>query len=315
MTITVDEALATVGVSPIDVLRAGGAVLDAGDAYLVGSLAQGFGNRGSDIDLHLFTADVRAVTAPYLFFVGDVPVDVEHMPADLVDVLVADLSSDVRTTHAGAVALAAAPTARVRKLLTRWFTALPLLVDQPTLLSELDRIRLVPHLVRGILERVVLTAAVAEIVSAAGRDAGYLWSRCQDAVLDLMCTARGCMPAGEKWLSSRAELVLSAVERRRVSRIDSSPELRRIPSLPAGVDPLGAVRLRRDDDLLTQSIGRSRFYLTRHGRLEPERELVEGGVRQRLSNQANEIVDQLRLGLVRLEVDQPVLTGMLRDVA
>lgn len=105
----VDEALRPVAISTTDVRKLLKDLTDDGDLYLVGSLAAGLGNRGSDVDIQIFVDSDDFTSTPMMFFVERVVVDVQYFklgsPASLVplDCPTADIAG-------GPCALGAPPT-------------------------------------------------------------------------------------------------------------------------------------------------------------------------------------------------------------
>ncbi|MGQ0838820.1 hypothetical protein [Actinokineospora sp.] len=304
----ITAALGRVGTSVGDVVDVCGSILDTGTPYLVGSLAQGFGNRGSDVDIHLFVPDLARATPPFLCFIGSVPVDIEHFPATLPRELSDALDTEFVAAGIGPIAVAPRLDRTVRARLTRWLTAMPLTAGPP-LLDAGRRAVVEAHLMRHALTRTLIRGAIA---AAAGRLDPYAWRRCGAGVLDLMCAARGWPPIGDKWLPARVRRAGIAAEQ--VEAADGVRDQRGLVALldrlgVAVAEPLDLAVLRPDPDAEVVRIGRQRFVLTRFGRLE-DRAPVAGGpwheVVERVG--AEEAVELLRTGLLRLELDDDSLT-------
>lgn len=309
---SVCAALKRVGITVDDVVAVGGSVLDAGQPYLVGSLAQGFGNRGSDVDLHLFVPGLDRPAPPFLCFVGDVPVDIEHFPADVHLEVLAGLDSAVVDTAAGPVSAGRRLERRTRTRLIRWTTALPLFDGLPPLFDEPQQRVIRPHLLRFALTRLVGSAAVAGLIDLAGLDSGHAWRLCGRGLLDLACTVRGWPPIGDKWLPSRirdaglpAELIGVAAEVRSLEVLTRQVALLGLPP----VDPLCATVIRHDPGAEVVRVGRQRFIRTRHSRVVEREPVVDGPFAEVVAAvPPGELVELLRAGVVRIEVDDDLLS-------
>ncbi|MFD9477512.1 MULTISPECIES: hypothetical protein [Streptomyces] len=314
--VTLDDALSKVGITVEDVLAQGGSILDAGAAYLVGSLAQGFGNRGSDVDIQMFVPDIDRPTPAFLCFVGEVPIDIEHFPDKMPLCLAGRLEDDAATTGLGTVALGSSLDGDEIWSLTRWGTALPVKPDLPPLLSDEALLRLEPHLLRSALKRLVLTWAQAELVTRADRDAGHMWAMCRRAVFDVLCTTEGHPPIGEKWLAARVRRTgLRTDLLRRVEEIHDTEGMAKLMEglgLPLP-DPLTLARLIRDPDLEEVRIGSfNRYLLTRQGEMLEETVLPVGTSADVITEvPAADIADHLRRGRLLQEVDDAALNKAL----
>ncbi len=223
-----DSALRVVGLSVREVLDLGGSVLSAGPAHLVGSLAGGLGNRGSDVDVHMFVSGVDKPTPAYLFFAGDTPVDVEHYPPGMpAQVLAAARAHPVRELPLGVVSLAPPPGRRLRRTASRWLCSVPLRPDTPPVFEPDQAALVLPILVRAALEQLVQFWAVARLAAVARpAAAAYLWQRAGRTLLELRCRAVGDVLTGEKWLPDRAaRLGLPPAEVAAHYAVDTEPAL------------------------------------------------------------------------------------------
>jgi hypothetical protein len=302
-----------VGVTAADIAAVGGSILDGGRAYLVGSLAQGFGNRGSDVDIYLFGDTVTSDTAPYLFFVGSVPVDVECFPQRRVADTIADLTVPTVGTACGPVALSAAPRGRNRLLLTRWTSAIPLDAAHGPLLGGHETTVIRAHLLRHCVEQTVLHAALAELVELAGGSADDLWRHSGRALLDLMCTARGYPPIGTKWLPARlraARIPTAAV--RRVGGIADATAwsaAMRDTAWDVG-DPLALTRVAPTHQDEAVALGRRTMLVTRYSGLWERERLPDGTLRQAVDKTgAERLLALMRAGILRPVGDSAALTA------
>lgn len=307
--IGVEEALAVVGIDLPTLLDAAGSVLDGGRPYLVGSLAVGLGNRGSDVDIHHFQPGVREPGPPYLMFVEGVTVDVEFYPGDVaarsVDRFVA---TPVAQTGIGGVALAPAPGRAIEDRLTRWLTALPLRADDSPLVVDDARPAVLAVLVRAAYEQLLQLAALAALADrAGGRGAAYLWRRCGRQALEVACRAGGDVATGDKWLPRRANrtvgdetLVAAAYT------TGDEPAFRRVYHrlrLPFA-DPLSLTAVAPDEGARELTIGRRRLLVTRHGRVFPEWTAVAAPTEAATRDvEAGQLLHAIRTGQLTLSVD------------
>jgi hypothetical protein len=314
-TVQAKRALSRVGVTAEQLLDQGGSVLTAGRCHLVGSLAQGFGNRGSDIDLHVMSPEIERPSPSFLMFVGTVPVDIEHYPASYTARILAKLPGDRARTALGEIALDGALDQWETRALTRWYSAIPLRPGDPSLLDEGQRHAAMAYLLREALHTVLRYWIIADLVSRSGRDAGHLWRLCGQAVLSLLCAARGLPPVGAKWLAARVERAGIAGEvRAAAADVSGSEDVARLldsAGLAVG-DALALGRIEADQTTPVR-IGADHFALTRHGRLE-SRPLPKAGRCPEVlaATGAQELVAQLDAGLIRMTVNATETSRLLR---
>lgn len=313
--VTLESALAKVGVTTDRLVADGGSVLTAGRAYLVGSLAQGLGNGGSDIDIHLFAPDVTQATPPYLFFIGAVPVDVEHYPVDEPDRITSALDPSTAPTPLGDIAVRPVLGHWHQLSLTRWITALPLDPQSPPLLNSAQLRTASAHLLRSTVDKLVRAWALAELADAARRDSTYLWRLCGRAFLDMLCAAQGHPPLGDKWLPARVrKAAITPSLARATADLAGSKDaalLAEQSGLPS-FDPLHLVRVDADPAAESVRIGKDRFVLSQHGKLHEPHPVKPGTVAESLAcHGAGELVDLLSKGLARLSVDADSVSGVL----
>ncbi|MEU4559555.1 hypothetical protein AB0F72_14315 [Actinoplanes sp. NPDC023936] len=313
---TVQEALAVVGLELDALLAAAGSVLDGGHPYLVGSLAAGLGNAGSDVDIHHFRPETAAPAPPYLMFVDGVTVDVEYYPAEIAARTVAGYAGLTSVAVAdGRIALATPPARTVEHQLTRWLTALPLRDGSPPLVTGDDRAAVVALLARAAYDTLVQLAAVAAL--AGGRaGAGYLWHRCGRQALEVACRIAGDLATGDKWLPRRALRTLGgpsvAGAGFRTGDEQAVRELLAVLRLPLG-DPLAMTVVQRCDRAREVAIGRTRHLLTRHGRLFREYPAAEGRVATVAAEiGAGTLLHALRTGQMTMRADPSACAEVLR---
>lgn len=322
--VTVRQALDRVGLSLADVLELGGSVLTAGPGYLVGSLAGGLGNRGSDVDIHLLVPGIAKPTPAFLFFAGQTPIDIEHYPVRMPAEMVATARGyPIRKLPLGEVSLAPAPGRRTRRTAARWINALPLHPDQPPVFDRDETRVVLSTLVRAALEQVLLVWTAARLAERAEADAehpgsdgaSYLWGRAGRELLELRCRARGDVLTSEKWLPDRAaRLGLDPAFARDHYTAGSEAELTDLLSDTgvAGWDPWRLTVLRTDPQRRKVRLGRQRFALTRHGRLIKDAVAAEGTCGQLAdAYSASRVLTAVRNGELALEVSAEALAEVL----
>lgn len=309
-----DRALATVGLSVRQVRELAGAILEAGDAHLVGSLACGFGNAGSDVDIHVFAKDISEDTPPFLCFAGSTPVDIEHFDIDRFRAAVEQLSAvDVMTTPFGAVARSRGVGRRRRRALARWATAVPLLVGQDQLLDAPAVSKMAAVLVRTALDELIRTIASAELAEAAlpaGQQV-YLWQRCGRQLLELRTRGRGELGTGEKWLPARAHRAgfddELAGRHYRVCSGEALDDLLAESGLSRHM--AGLVTVSEAPGVEDVKLGRQRRVLTPHGRLLNGDRWAHGAtaITELDAARRTEAFNGLREGMLVLNLDTPEL--------
>ncbi|MGQ0841394.1 hypothetical protein [Actinokineospora sp.] len=278
------KALQVVGLALQDVLDLGGSVLTAGRAFLVGSLAGGLGNRGSDVDIHLLMPGISKPSPAFLFFAGETPIDIEHYPATMpADLLAGARAFPVRELPIGVVSLAPPPGRRTRRTAARWLNSVPLHADQPPVFDAAESAALLPTLVRASIDQLVQVWAMARLAERGGEPeaARYLCGRAGRELLELRCRARGDVLTSEKWLPNRAaRLGLDTGFVRGHYAASTEAEL---VALLAGTglaewDPWQLTAVRPDPDRTATKLGREEFVLTRHGRLIRDAVTAEGSL-------------------------------------
>ncbi|SCG53975.1 hypothetical protein [Micromonospora halophytica] len=316
---SVEEALGVVGLTLARVLELGGSVLAAGPAYLVGSLAGGLGNQGSDVDIHLLVPGIDRPSPAFLFFAGQTPIDIEHYPEDMPAAMVAGaLAYPVRKLPIGPVSLAPAPGRRTRRTAARWLNALPLDPDQGPIFDPTGAEAVRAVLVRASLDQVLQLWAVARLATGADDDAArYLWGRTGREVLELRCRARGDVLTSEKWLPDRADrLGFGPAFSRSHHTCGSEADL---VELVADVgladwDPWELTVVRTEPQRRRIRLGRTDYALTRHSRLVADALTGEGSVTD-LAGQvpASRLLHAIRNGELTLEVSGDALRKVLHD--
>ncbi|MEU8175744.1 hypothetical protein AB0C14_22935 [Microbispora hainanensis] len=313
-----DQALAKVGTTLEELRRHGGSLLTTGPAHLVGSLAQGFGNRGSDVDVHVFSPEVPRPAPPYLFFIGSLTVDVEHYPATYAEDVTSRLPSESVVTKLGRmtpeVTLGHEETGR----LTRWCTAIPIDTGTPPILDDERRQDALAYLLRVALTAVVAAWGTAEVVARSGADAGHLWRVCGRSLLSLSAAAAGYPPIGRKWLPARVARarVPEDFVRSAMSAAGGGDVAELVAGLGLdGLDPLALSRFEPGTGTADVPVGRQLHHLTPLGRLEPGRRPAGGPCAEVLAATGpDEVAALLGAGLLRLTVDERALAAALREV-
>jgi hypothetical protein len=267
----VERALRIVHLTPQALRELGGTVLNAGRAYLVGSLAGGLGNRGSDVDIHVLTADTDEPGPPFLFFSGATPVDVEHYPATLPGRLVCELAgAPVVELPVGTVSVGALIGQDSRRVLSRWLNALALRPEDPPVFTDAEKVRLLPAVVRASLDQLLLIWACARLASPSGTASGYLWARAGRELLELRCRARGDVVTSEKWLPRRAlRAGFGRTSMRAHYAAAGETDLRTLLADTglAGLDPWQIATVSPAPELRAVKLGSDTRVLNRHGRL------------------------------------------------
>jgi hypothetical protein len=168
-----------------------------GEAYLVGSLAVGFGDSRSDIDIHVISDDPEASEGAALIFTGTGGcVDVQYMSRRTVSRRLATERPGQRIRPGGRSGA---------WLMSRWLNALPLQADSPALLSAEQRAQafeLITMSLAGDLVALTGFAMLAERCQAAR--AWYLCRRAGIAAWELAATLAGEHYLGERWLPRRS---------------------------------------------------------------------------------------------------------------
>ncbi|WP_367125820.1 hypothetical protein [Streptomyces phytohabitans] len=278
------QALATVGLTTDRIV----ALLDDekadGPRYLVGSLASGFGNARSDVDVHIMVDGLDEPVGPRLLHAGETAVDVELYPARWPAREVARLSAvPVADLPFGRVALEPAVRGAQRRWLCRWVHAAPLEAGTGAVFSD-DEVRvLLPAVVRQALDRALTDVAVALLAERAARDGAdgwtaqasdYLWNRAARGVLEVHCRAAGEVTTGEKWLPARARRLGLPLPAPGAPADGGAALLARLGWTPA--DALAAVRVRPAEGLHRTDLAGRSFLANRYDRLFTEWPEAEG---------------------------------------
>ncbi|WP_217559009.1 hypothetical protein [Streptomyces sp. GbtcB6] len=207
-----EQALATVGLTVGDVLAGTGDALADGRAYLVGSLASGLGNAGSDVDIHLLVSGLDQQVPAALHFVRDVAVDVEEYPAAWVDRILAAAAEHTAVLGQAPceVALGRSIDRYTFRWVARWVHAAPLLDGTPPVFTDAQVAWLLPLAVREAMDQMLLAQAAAELADEVPDGQlpegarTYLWQRALRLLLEVRCRAAGDVTTGDKWLPARA---------------------------------------------------------------------------------------------------------------
>ncbi|MEU0386922.1 hypothetical protein [Streptomyces chartreusis] len=207
--VTAERALDLVGLTVRKVFEAAGEVMDKGSAHLVGSLAAGFGNARSDVDIHVIERQLARPVGPHMFFVDGIPVDVERFPARWVAESKRKASAQpVAETPVGRIALDGNIGNRACRVMSRWIHAVPLNDTGERLFSPSERQRVLPLLVRNAYDHLLAHLALARLADAAQVPAAtraYLWRRTSRQLLELRCRDYGDVTVNAKWLTARAQ--------------------------------------------------------------------------------------------------------------
>jgi hypothetical protein len=312
----IDAALTRVGTRPAAVSELLGSIRDDGPAFLVGSLAAGLGNRGSDIDVNVFCAEPTG-EAPMMFFLGQTSVDVQLYATEESRRIVAALATD-RVAFAGSVcALGPPPELKTQRRISRWLTACPFTSSQAPVFEDAEAELALAALVRGALENLVRAGYAALVLEPLGAASEVAWRRAGRAVIETLARGRGDVFIGEKWLVARA--ARCGVDRalvRRAFEVSCSEELAgvlRTAGLPqlelselvslAGAAPLEEFALAGRSWTL---LGGARLLPGSPGDLSAERLASEGGPG---------LAEALAEGALAVAVDHHALDEVLRSCA
>lgn len=307
----IGRALERVGATLEELRELLGSLIADGRVYVVGSLAAGLGNRGSDIDVNVFVGDATR-DAPMMFFLGDISVDLQYYAADHPARMVAELPDESARVAGAPCALAPAPPAKPQRRLSRWVTACPFDADEQPLYDGADVERIQAALVRGALEAYVLTTHAARVADAAGPTARIAWSRAGRAVLEVLARVAGDLFIGDKWIAARAarsgvapELVERAFAAASESEVQAVAAEAGLPEL----DPSALVVVEPAPNLEPVKIGNERWTLVNGVRILPG--APEEHAPDRL--EGRELLNAFAERLVTARVDQDGLTEALRS--
>ncbi|RDI55575.1 nucleotidyltransferase domain-containing protein [Nocardia mexicana] len=314
--VAVEDALARVGASVGELRELLGALLDEGRGYVVGSLAAGLGNSGSDIDV-IVLCDRRSSDAPMLFFLGDTSVDLQYYNAGDPAATMAALPGERVRLAAGWCALGCAPAMTLQRRIGRWLNASPLDPAFPDIVDPAATPVAAAALVRGAVESLVLKIFAARTIGAAGLPSAAAWRRAGRALVEVLARASGELFIGEKWIVARA--VRAGLDRglaRRAFGCSDERQLREILSA-AGLSALGepgVVELRAADGLERLELGATTWTLVGGRRAVPcdPAELVPEALE---TASAATVLDAVAEGVVVPALDRPELDERVRACA
>lgn len=315
MTTTLHSALGKVGATPVALRDLLGSLLDAGDAYLVGSLAAGYGTGMSDIDVHIFDASVESHGAPMMFFLGRTIVDVVYFDPTEPSALSASLSKDLMRLPHGPCSLGATRSRKTLARLGRWATAIPLQGSPQPVLDQSMWEATIATSTRGAVADVVLLAAVAELAEAAGRaTAPGAWRQAGRSVLEVASRASGEVFVGRKWTWTKAAAVgLDDALVEGADDVRTAGHLARVLDRVglSALDPAGLVTLRRNqvDEI---AIANRRLALVDGRRLVDARLACSGRLKDVVSSIGPaDALAAIAYGVVWAQVDDNALTDWI----
>ncbi|GAA3434178.1 hypothetical protein [Kutzneria kofuensis] len=273
--VTAKDALAVVGLTVDELVACVDREPAEGPRYLVGSLASGFGNDHSDVDVHILVPGLERPVGPRLHHAADVTVDVELYPAAWPAETVARVGA-VPTADwlLGRIAMDRVVDGGQRRWLCRWMHAVPLDPQDGPVFSDEEIAVLLPALVREAHDKLLVDAAVALLADAAGRRGAvaypesardYLWARAARGLLELFCRAAGDVTTGEKWLPARARRLGLAVPPPGRCADDAAFVLSGLSWSAA--DIMAAVHIHPASDAAPVELAGRRFLANRHDRL------------------------------------------------
>jgi Nucleotidyltransferase domain len=297
----VAQALKKIDVEPATVVKLAGSIFADRDAFLVGSLAAGLGNAGSDIDVHVF-GEAHDVGLMELF-ADDRPVEVQQftyaIPRQLMQGF-RDSGTRVLQLPIGPCSTGGTPARSTQRRMAHWLYALPFNDDQPhgTVFTPDEQDLAHAVLVRGGIEETVLCCTTAELAQRAGHpQAAYLWRRAGRWLLETVLRGAGELFVAEKWLPQRVrraaipdELVLALSGSR--SRDDFRAALRLV-GLP-DLDPAELILLRPYHDALEVTLGQERYLLLSKARLVERSDLAPCTLKEAMAAMpARDLLDTL----------------------
>ncbi|MFI0411342.1 nucleotidyltransferase domain-containing protein [Actinomadura sp. 3N508] len=201
----VRAALRPVSLRPEEVIDVLGSCLEGDEVYLVGSLAAGLGNAGSDVDLHVFVQERAEGVVPMLFFADRTRLDLVHYESGTPATALARTPVRDVALLGGRCALGPVPPMTDMKRLSRWATAVPLYDGAPPIFTAEETARIAAALVRLAVDIAVRAAALAVVMAAARAPlAGLAWSRAAERAVEAAVRARGEIFVGDKWLPAKA---------------------------------------------------------------------------------------------------------------
>ncbi|WP_030378769.1 MULTISPECIES: nucleotidyltransferase domain-containing protein [unclassified Streptomyces] len=277
--LTVAQALKRIDVQPSAVVQLAGSIFADREAFLVGSLAAGLGNRGSDIDVHVF-GEAHDVGLMELF-ADDRPVEVQQFTYAIPRGLMRgfrDNDTRVLPLSIGPCSTGETPARATQRRMAHWLYALPFQDGgNETVFTRDEQDLAHAVLVRGGIEETLLCCTTAELAARAGHaGAPYLWRRAGRWLLETVLRGAGELFVAEKWLPQRVRraaipddvvVALSHVRDRDGFRA----ALRRV-GLPR-LDPRELIRLRPYHDMREVALGRERYLLLSRARLVERSEL------------------------------------------
>jgi hypothetical protein len=293
-----------------------GSFLDVGAGYLVGSLAAGFGNRRSDVDVHIIGPDVPRTGVPVMFFLGSTIVDVVHHQPSEVEESLALLGQSWVSLAGGICGHGPTLSRKGQTRLGRWWSAIPMTGELPRLLPEERRDQVMAANARGALAELLVYSALAAMIESHAGDrfiAEGAWRRAGCALLEFMVRARGEPFVGDKWLWRKAErLGLDAQTVATIDQIRDRITLRRVMGAPLNEldflnlvkvhpHPSESLHLGVDEVFLVGEQVASAQHLVRSGSIQDEVDRVGAGT----------VLQALAFGLAHIDVDDEALDGAL----
>jgi len=266
--VRIDEALRTVGLSPREVAELVAPEVGDGQAYLVGSLAGGLGNRSSDVDIHVVDETVKQHRGPKLKRLDGIPVDIEHFPASAPAELAQGAGGvPLLRFAAGDVALGQRLGRSEQRRAARWFHATGLDPAAPPLYDAAQSARVQAMLARVTFGRLAGLSCMASLAEQAGLLEGtclHLWRQAGRQLLELRCRLAGDVTTGDKWLPVRARrLGLSATPVNGEAQLHADLVKAALP----GFDPLTLAAVRPARGSATVSLSGRSWLVNRHDRL------------------------------------------------
>lgn len=310
------DAQAALGVVGVDLDELRRVVRDevgtAEHAYLVGSLASGWGNAASDIDVHVVLPGLNGHTSAPSRHVGATTVDIETYPAAWGEDVVAEISCQgLVNTQLGPLPRSRR-TGAVRRWPDRWVHALPLAPAGEPLFDERER-RLVRAMsVRAALDEMLIAASVArllDLVQVPASVCRWAWGRAARMLIEAKCRAAGDLTTTEKWLPARAV-------RCGIVNVAATDETSFCAAAAdagfADIDPWEICRVRAADDAEVVRLAGRQWLHTRHGRLLDQWRSARDSVADTVADLGPQaVLNAVRQAAATLDVDDAALTAAL----
>jgi hypothetical protein len=201
-----NEVLARVNLCTSELFEAAGDHLRGDMVLLVGSLAQGYGHRLSDIDVHVIRRQIDESNhngiehGDWLCFVKGRPIDIRYYRPDYIDRRTELCRGDTVSLRLGNISLnPSMRPAEVREIV-RWHTGIRLSGELFTnSAASMSRGDLVATVARSQLSEAIRAARAASDLSKSGLVTNSVWREVRHSMIGMLCSRSGILPVGRKW--------------------------------------------------------------------------------------------------------------------